>query len=96
MKRFAKQGVCLLLLMPAWAFPADPRPPSESAEGAVAVMPISMVEPETRSHPRLRDSLRQSHGDEPEISKPYRLSVEERHRLREQLRGVPSHAQSQK
>lgn len=96
MKPFAKQGVCLLLLIPAWAFSADQRPPSEAAENAVAVMPISMVEPEARSHPRLRDSLRQPHDDEPEISKPYRLSVEERHRLREQLRGVPGHAQTQK
>lgn len=39
--------------------------------------------------PRLRDSLRQTLAEGDAASKPFRLSPEERQRLREQLRGRP-------
>lgn len=39
------------------------------------------------SAPRLREALRQPKGEGEELGKPYRLSPEERQRLREQLRG---------
>lgn len=41
---------------------------------------------ETRPTPRLRDSLRQSADNGSEPFQPYRLSLEERQRMREQLR----------
>lgn len=62
----------------------------------MSVMPISMIEPEGRTPVRLRDSLRQPYDDEVETNKPYRLSVEERMRLREQLRGAPDQSKSSK
>lgn len=82
----------MLLLGPAWALASDERPIAVSTESAMVVVPISMVEPETRSTVRLRESLRQPNDDEIEQNKPYRLSAEERVRLREQLRGDISHA----
>lgn len=60
------------------------------------VVPISMMEPETRTTVRLRESLRQPNEDEMEANKPYRLSAEERLRLREQLRGDHSPAKTSK
>ena len=49
--------------------------------------------PEGRSPaPRLRDSLRQPLSDGDAAGKPYRLTPEERQRLREQLRGGPEQA----
>jgi hypothetical protein len=38
---------------------------------------------------RLRDALRRPFDDMDDARKPYRLSVEERQRLREQLRDQP-------
>lgn len=97
MKPFARRSICLVLFVPAWALSADQRPIDEvPTETAMSVVPISMVEPETRTTVRLRESLRQPYGDELESNKPYRLSLEERVRLREQLRGVPSLASSPK
>ena len=96
MKSFARPGICLLLLGPAWALAADERAIEVPTETAMSVVPISMVESETRTTVRLRESLRQPYDDELESNKPCRLSVEERIRLREQLRGVPSLAKSPK
>lgn len=54
------------------------------------VLPISIHEDDHRSAQRLRDVLRQPLGDVQEpAGKLYRLSPEERHRLREQLRSQP-------
>jgi hypothetical protein len=86
----------LLLLVPAWAVSADQRVSEVPTETAMSVVPISMVEPEARTTVRLRESLRQPYDDELESNKPYRLSMEERVRLREQLRGVPNLAKSVK
>ncbi len=55
------------------------------------VMPISVDEGEPRSTMRLRDVLRQPFEDMDDNSKPYRLSAQERQRLREQLRGQSPH-----
>ena len=96
MKPFALRSFCILLLLPAWVAAADQPMPPDTAERAMVAMPISMAEPETRDPTRLRDSLRQPFAEEIESNKPYRLSAQERHRLREQLRGIPSHVQSQK
>ncbi len=60
------------------------------SDAPAAVMPISLGEPsEVRGPMRLRDALRQPFDDMDDTSKPYRLSVEERQRLREQLREQP-------
>lgn len=49
--------------------------------------------PETRAPgPRLRDALKQSASESDTAIKPFRLSPEERQRLREQLRGHPEQA----
>ena len=55
------------------------------------VMPISVEEGEPRNVLRLRDVLRQPFDDMEDNAKPYRLSVEERQRLREQLREQSPH-----
>lgn len=54
------------------------------------VLPISIQDDDQSSSPRLRDVLRQplDGAQEPGI-KPYRLSPDERYRLREQLRSQP-------
>lgn len=51
------------------------------------VLPISIQDDDHNSAPQLRDVLRQPlDGMQEPGGKPYRLSPEERHRLREQLR----------
>lgn len=65
-----------------------------SQAGAVAapslVLPISIQDDDHSSAQRLRDALRQPLDGIQELdSKPYRLSPDERHRLREQLRSQP-------
>jgi len=92
MKSFVRRGVCSLLLAPAWVLAADQRTVNVPTESVMSVVPLSMMEPETRATVRLRESLRQPYDDEIEQNKPYRLSAEERVRLREQLRGDPSQA----
>jgi hypothetical protein len=63
---------------------------------AAAVMPISIDGGEPRAPVRLRDALRQPFDDMDEGAKPFRLSVEERQRLREQLREQPPFESSRK
>lgn len=63
---------------------------------AAAVMPISIDSGEPRAPTRLRDALRQPFDDMDEGAKPFRLSVEERQRLREQLREQPPFESSRK
>ena len=74
--------------------PQDPRGSSDDA-GAV-VVPISIDGGEPRAPQRLRDALRQPFDDMDDGAKPYRLSVEERQRLREQLRVQPPFDASRK
>ena len=59
----------------------------DQVQAAVVVLPLESAAGEPRGSMRLRDALRYSvsDGDAEEV-KPYRLSTEERQRLREQLR----------
>lgn len=71
------------------AGPDKPRDePGGSGERAV-VMPISVEGGEPRHGNPLRDALRQPFDDGNSGSEPYRLSVQERQRLREQIRAQP-------
>lgn len=68
----------------------------EPAQESASVMPISIDSGEPRVPARLRDALRQPFDDMDDGAKPFRLSVEERQRLREQLRGQPPFESSRK
>jgi hypothetical protein len=61
-----------------------------------SVMPISIDGGEPRAPTRLRDALRQPFDDMDDGAKPFRLTVEERQRLREQLREQPPFESSRK
>lgn len=91
MKSFVSRSVWLGLLLPTLGMAADPQTATiDSAAQAMIVMPTEPMEPaasDVREAPRLRDALRQPYADDLESSKPYRLSAQERLRLREQLRG---------
>ncbi len=67
--------------------------PPVTAEAPAAILPISVgAEADARGGPmRLRDALRQPYDGMDDGSQPYRLSVEQRQRLREQLRDQPLH-----
>lgn len=75
------------------AFANPERPRAAGVIGAettaATVMPISIDGGEARTPMRLRDALRQPFDDMDDGGKPFRLSAEERQRLREQLRGQP-------
>ena len=75
----------------AYANPERPRDAGVigADAAAVTVVPISIDGGEARAPMRLRDALRQPFDDMDDGGKPFRLSVEERQRLREQLRGQP-------
>lgn len=73
---------------------ANPERPREAgviglAADTATVMPISIDAGEARAPMRLRDALRQPFDDMDDGGKPFRLSAEERQRLREQLRVQP-------
>ncbi|MCU0762351.1 MAG: hypothetical protein MUF76_05065 [Hydrogenophaga sp.] len=88
MKSFVPRSVCLCLLLPTLASATDPQTAApDPAAQAMIVLPVNTPDSEARELPRLRDSLRQPYADDLEPNKPYRLSAQERHRLREQLRG---------
>lgn len=88
MKTYLPLGLALLMFGLAHAGPGDLRNPPLPSNSSVMVMPISVDESEPRGGGmRLRDVLRQPFDDMEDTAKPYRLSVEERQRLREQLRG---------
>ena len=87
MKTYLPMGLLMLVLGSVHAGPDDQRNPPLPSNAAVMVMPISVDEGEPRAGMRLRDVLRQPFDDMEDNAKPYRLSVEERQRLREQLRG---------
>ncbi len=89
MKSYLPSGLLLLSLGSAFAAPEDQRVPPMPTGTPVAVLPVSADEGEPRSTMRLRDALRQPFDDMDDSRKPYRLSVEERQRLREQLRDQP-------
>lgn len=64
------------------------QPTRPAATEPVAVAPVEASDGRPAAT-RLRDSLRQPLPDGDAAGKPFRLSVEERQRLREQLRGWP-------
>lgn len=94
MNTFLSGGLSILVLGPALAGP----PPARTAfplpaQGAVSVMPVSAVDPGPRSHIPLREVLRQPMDSMEDPSKLYRLSLEERQRMREQLRSQSPYIQ---
>jgi hypothetical protein len=89
MKSYLSSGLLLVTLGSAFAGPEDQRAHPVPSDAPVAVLPISAEEIEPRTTMRLRDALRQPFDDMDDSRKPYRLSVEERQRLREQLRDQP-------
>lgn len=97
MKKNAMGG-CLVLALTGWAplavaQAAVGRVQATSEQAPLLVLPISVQDEEHRSAARLRDLLRQPYEDSPTPdSRPYRLSPEERLRLREQLRSPPDGA----
>jgi hypothetical protein len=94
MNTFLSGGLSLLVLSPAFATPpvrtAYPLP----GQVAVSVMPVAAGDAGSRSPMALRDVLRQPVDPMEDPGKLYRLSVEERQRMREQLRSQPQYLQS--
>jgi hypothetical protein len=86
MKLVFSLGSLLMCLSPLVGA-ADNPAHEDQVQAAAVVLPLESSVGETRGPIRLRDALRYSvsDGDAEEI-KPYRLSTEERQRLREQLR----------
>ncbi|MDR7092519.1 hypothetical protein J2X09_000242 [Hydrogenophaga laconesensis] len=91
MKSCLSSGLLLLSLGSVVAAPEDQRVHPMPSDTPVAVLPVSADGGDPRSTMRLRDALRQPFDDMDDSRKPYRLSVEERQRLREQLRDQPHH-----
>lgn len=76
-------AIALALALPAWAQALDLRePPLQTMILQPAGAPEAGASPQAT---RLRDALRQAPTSS-ETGKPFRLSAEERQRLREQLR----------
>jgi len=75
--------------------PDGKRPQAGAVGGPSFVMPISIQDDDQSSASQLRDVLRQPlDGMQEPGGKPYRLSPDERHRLREQLRSQAGAEQS--
>jgi hypothetical protein len=92
MKTYLMGGIFLLGLVSAMAEPEEARTAEVVADAPVMVMPISIQDEEPRSALKLRDVLRQPYEELQVMNtQPYRLSVEERHRMREQLRSQLPH-----
>lgn len=90
MKSYLTSVLMLSALGSAVAGQAGQRMHPLPSEAPTVVLPISVGDDsETRGPMRLRDALRQPFDDMDDGRKPYRLSVEERQRLREQLRDQP-------
>lgn len=90
-------GIAALLASASVLANADHvRDAREAVPAAAGVMPISIDGGEPRAPMRLRDALRQPFDDVEEGAKPYRLTAEERQRLREQLRLAPQVESSRK
>lgn len=81
------------LLSAALELREQPAQPLASEPVAVSPAEIQEGRPVTT---RLRDSLRQPLSDGYAASKPFRLSPEERQRMREQLRGLPEQSAQSK
>ncbi|MDO9148106.1 MAG: hypothetical protein Q7U52_10645 [Hydrogenophaga sp.] len=88
-------GILFLLLGPAVADPAAERKLGDPIDASVVVVPTS-IDDEPRTALRLRELLRQPFDRVEDPFEPYRLSVEERQRMREQLRSQSSYANHKK
>jgi hypothetical protein len=87
MKTSLMGGMVLLAMGSAMAEPEELRVQAVVSDAPVMVMPVSIQDDEPHTPPKLRDVLRQPYDDIQSLNyQPYRLSVEERHRMREQLR----------
>lgn len=97
MKPFLFTGCLLLAVLPSLAAADGKRAPPQSsgADGGVSWLPVAVDNTEARSAASLRDSLRQSHGEAVD-SQPYRLSSQERQRMRDQLRAQSQRESSKK
>jgi hypothetical protein len=91
MKSYLSSVLLFVMLGSAFAGSGVQRVHPVSTEAPIVAMPIMADETDARSTMRLRDALRQPFDDMDDSRKPYRLSVEERQRLREQLRDQPHH-----
>lgn len=85
-KLYVSGGIYLMVLSPGWAATQVPRTQSTTAGTELVVVPVFMEETGPRSPGRLRDLLRQTAEGSSAAVQPYRLTPEERQRLREQLR----------
>lgn len=85
MKSFLITNCIVLALLPSLGWAEDKSTPSPSASVSLLVLPTPAEATEPRGADTLRNSLRQPY--EYADNKPYRLSQQERQRLREQLRG---------
>ncbi|MBS3998001.1 MAG: hypothetical protein KGZ67_11860 [Hydrogenophaga sp.] len=93
MNTFLSGGLSLLVLSPALASPPTRAAYPLPGQAPVSVMPVAAVDTDSRSRIPLREVLRQPVDGIEDPGKLYRLSVEERQRLREQLRNQPHHFQ---
>lgn len=91
MKPFLFTGCLLIAVLPSLAAANGRRvpPPAAGADSAITLLPIAVDQTEPRSAATLRESLRQPYGGLGE-SQPYRLSSQERQRMRDQLRAQSS------
>jgi hypothetical protein len=88
MKTSLMGGIFLLAMGSAAADSEELRVQAVVSDAPVMVMPVSIQDEEPHVPVKLRDILRQPYDDIQALNnQPYRLSVEERHRMREQLRG---------
>lgn len=87
MKTSLMGGILLLAMGSAVADSEELRVQAVVSDAPVMVMPVSIQDEEPHAPLKLRDILRQPYDDIQALdNQPYRLSVEERHRMREQLR----------
>jgi hypothetical protein len=90
MKSILTSAILLSFISPLVGAQVGQRVHAVSADAPTTVHPIAVGDgSEVRGPMRLRDALRQPFDDMDDTSKPYRLSAEERQRLREQLREQP-------
>lgn len=84
MKPYLSAGCLLFVALPSLALAQGKRTHPLPEDAPVSVLPIAADNAEARSAASLRDTLRQPFDDAD--NKPFRLSSQERQRMREQLR----------
>lgn len=89
MNTFLSGGLSLLVLSPALATPPARTAYPLPSQGMVTVMPVAAQDNGSHRPMALRDVLRQPVDAMDDPGKLYRLSVQERQRMREQLRNQP-------